>query len=972
MISTSLRVLILADRPGVERILDELRRASYEPRHEAVETEEAFLKQIRTQPDLILAGETGTGLSPARARQLLQESGLNVPFLVLGEEPGLGQVVAYALREREWRGEKGRLEQALRNHEERSRLRIPDSIQYAVRMEDDPFAGAVEHVSEEVYDLLGYRPEEFLRDPNLWFSLIHPEDVPAVVETTPGILSGQSRAVRIYRFRHKQTGDWRWIEDRSTPRFNEAGRLTGLCGLARDITDSKRAEARLSTLSSAVQHSADSVVITTPAGVIEYVNPAFTGMTGYSAEEAIGKTPRILKSGRHSLDFYQRFWQTILSGNVFSAVFINRRRSGELYYEDKTISPIKDGRGSVVRFVSLGRDITERMWAQEQLGYQASLLENVSDAIMATDMEFRITSWNSAAQRIYGWSPAEAVGQPARDLVGAEEPPGASEDRRKVLRENGRWEGELLQRRKDGATLHVQASVTLIRDSSGNPIGAVAVNRDITERRRLEEQLRQSQKMDAVGQLAGGVAHDFNNLLTVMNGYSDFLLEELAGQEPLRQQVQQIAKAGERAAALTRQLLAFGRKQLMNPAVLDLNAVVADMVTMLRRLIGERIELQEILAPDLGRVKADRGQLEQVILNLAINARDAMPSGGLLVIQTANAGDGVSLAVSDTGIGMDPRTQTRIFEPFFTTKEPGRGTGLGLATVYGIVQQSGGRIGVRSQPGKGSTFTVWLPVTAEAAEPIPAAPAGRKAAAGAETILLVEDDETVRKLVHSVLTKSGYAVLPARSGEEALSMAERHAGPIHLLLTDVMMPGMSGPDLARRLAALRARIKVLYMSGYSDRFLATEDLAAPDTVFLEKPFNPVALAGKVRELLDRPGASAAVLVVDDEEDIRKLLRRILEEGGYQVLEAANGREALAAVAGQRVHVVITDLFMPEQEGIETLQRLRRDYPDLKVVAMSGGFGGALLKVAGHLGAHAVMQKPLRPEVVLETVARLVG
>ncbi|MBI3645304.1 MAG: PAS domain S-box protein [Acidobacteriales bacterium] len=776
---------------------------------------------------------------------------------------------------------------------------------------------------------------------------------------------------------HQAAGRERlYVQVIKTPIYSLENKILGVQCIFWDVTEHKRAQEKLRESEEQFRLLFEQAPVAyheiDREGTLRRVNQAECILFGYEASELVGRpiwdfvAPEVQAQSREAIRKKISAQQPLAS---FTRDY--RRRDGSQLVLEIHESLVRDREGTVVGIRSSLVDTTARTRAEEELRYQARLLENVSDAIIATNRDSRITTWNLAAQRIYGWSPAEAVGQPAREFLGTEERPGAREDRRKVLMENGRWEGEVLQRRKDGAAVYVQASVTLIRDSLGNPIGAVAVNRDITERRRLEEQLRQSQKMDAVGQLAGGVAHDFNNLLTVMNGYSDLLLEELAGQEPLRQQVEQIAKAGERAVALIRQLLAFGRKQLMNPAVLDLNAVVADMGTMLRRLIGEHIELQEILAPDLGRVKADRGQLEQVLLNLAINARDAMPSGGLLVIQTANAGEGVTLAVSDTGIGMDPQTQARIFEPFFTTKEPGRGTGLGLATVYGIVQQSGGRIGVRSQPGKGSTFTVWLPLTAEAAEPVPAAPAGRKRAPGAETILLVEDDETVRKLVHSALTKSGYAVLPARSGEEALSIAERHSGPIQLLLTDVMMPGMSGPDLARRLAALRARIKVIYMSGYSDRFLAREDLAAPDTVFVEKPFNPVALAGKVRELLDRPGASAAVLVVDDEEDIRKLLCRILE-GGYQVLEAANGREALAVVAAQRVHVVITDLFMPEQEGIETLQRLRRDYPDLKVVAMSGGFGGALLKIAEHLGAHAVMQKPLRPEVVLETVARIAG
>ncbi len=385
------------------------------------------------------------------------------------------------------------------------------------------------------------------------------------------------------------------------------------------------------------------------------------------------------------------------------------------------------------------------------------------------------------------------------------------------------------------------------------------------ERKRLEEQLRQSQKMEAVGRLAGGIAHDFNNLLTIINGYSQLLLDRFAPRDQARVQVEEIKKAGDRAATLTRQLLAFSRRQVLQPQVLNLNAVVANVDTMLRRLIGEDIDLVTVIGEALGRVQADPGQIEQVILNLAVNARDAMPQGGKLTIETANVeldeaytcshaavapGRYVMLAVSDSGIGMDAETQAQIFEPFFTTKEKGKGTGLGLATVYGIVKQSGGHLWVYSEPGKGATFKVYLPQVEEANGTVAASQARVKSLRGAETILLVEDEEAVRKLASRILQEYGYKVLESTSAEQALQIGERHKEPIDLLVTDVVMPGMGGREVAGHLAFLRPEMKVLYMSGYTDDAIIHHGVLQAGVAFMQKPFTPEVLARKVREVLD--------------------------------------------------------------------------------------------------------------------------
>jgi len=401
---------------------------------------------------------------------------------------------------------------------------------------------------------------------------------------------------------------------------------------------------------------------------------------------------------------------------------------------------------------------------------------------------------------------------------------------------------------------------------------AVGIERKRAEEalRQSEERLRQAQKMEAVGRLAGGVAHDFNNLLTVITSYSALLLEDLASDDPKRDDVDQIRKAAEGAAALTRQLLAFSRQQVLQPKALDLRATVAGTDKLLKRLIGEDIQLTTVLAPDLGVVKADPGQIEQIIMNLAVNARDAMPTGGRLTIEAANVdmdaayvrghapaspGRYVVLALSDTGIGMDEQTKARIFEPFFTTKEVGKGTGLGLATVYGIVKQSGGFIWVYSEPDHGTSFKVYLPRVDEPAEPAAASTATAEPRHGTETVLIVEDAASVRMVTRQVLERYGYAVLEAPNGDTALRLAAKHHGPIHLLLTDVVMPGLSGRQLAEQLAQLRPDMKVLYASGYADQAIVHHGILESGIAYLQKPFTPETLGRRVRQVLD---SSAAV------------------------------------------------------------------------------------------------------------------
>jgi PAS domain S-box-containing protein len=495
----------------------------------------------------------------------------------------------------------------------------------------------------------------------------------------------------------------------------------------------------------------------------------------------------------------------------------------------------------------------------------ASMLSSIADAVMVTDRDGRITFVNAVAETLTGWPAAEARGRPVKEvlrLVDQKTHETIDNPLARALREKSLVavdENTLLVSRS-GSEVPIEHNAAPVRDNAGEVRGGILVFRDISKRRQLEEQATHAQKMDAVGRLAGGVAGDFNNVLTVITGYAELLHAELPASSPLRRFVDEIIYAGERAAALTRHLLAFSRGSSAQPRVIDLNGVVRNMEPMLRRLLGDNIELILLTSPGAGRVKADPSQIEQVIVNLSTNSRDAMPGGGKLVIETSNIdleegaasknlgvkpGSYVMIAVSDTGVGMDPATRSRLFEPFFTTKEPGKGSGLGLATVYGAIKQSDGQVTVYSQPGCGTIFEVYLPrVKEQTAEPV-----RRGSAKGSETILLVDDEEGVRKLVFAVLKSNGYDVLEAGNGATALVSYEKNAHKIDLVLTDVVMPQMSGFELGKTLATRAPALKILYMSGYRDNAAAVPGGEAP-RAFLHKPFTPAALLAKVREVLD--------------------------------------------------------------------------------------------------------------------------
>ncbi|HYK43010.1 MAG TPA: ATP-binding protein, partial [Thermoanaerobaculia bacterium] len=512
-------------------------------------------------------------------------------------------------------------------------------------------------------------------------------------------------------------------------------------------------------------------------------------------------------------------------------------------------------------------NVTEQKQAEETLRESQASLERAQEVgrigSWVSGVEENSLAWSKETCRIFGVDPARFDGRRATFLerVHPDDREAVETALRDALAGHRPYRIEHRVVRGDGSELWVYERADVVRDASGKPIRVEGIVQDITDRRRLEEQFLQAQKMEAIGRLAGGVAHDFNNLLTAILGYTDLLLQQVGPADSMREDLEQIRNAGDRAAALTRQLLAFSRRQMLEPKVIDINVTVRQLEKMLRRILGEDVLLITSLDPDLDLVRADPGQLEQVIVNLVVNSRDAMPSGGTITIETRGTtldgardlgrfaiekGSYVVVEVRDTGSGMDPATLARIFEPFFTTKEKGKGTGLGLATAYGIVKQSGGYIACDSEPGEGTRFQIYLPRSYDRPEESSAQRGGRDSLRGTETVLLVEDEEGVRRLSRRLLEAHGYHVLEASGAEEAIEFAARYPDPIHLLLTDVVMPGLSGPEAAAQIQAMRPRIKVLFMTGYSD---STVTGLSPDAALLQKPFTPDALAHRVRETL---------------------------------------------------------------------------------------------------------------------------
>ena len=617
----------------------------------------------------------------------------------------------------------------------------------------------------------------------------------------------------------------------------------------------------------AMEYAPDGMAILNAAGQFTYMNSAHARLFGYnSPSDLLGKSWHVLYQPGEVARFEEHVVPQVFAEGGWSGEAQALRRDGTLFPQELSLTRLSDS-GTVCVF----RDITERLNAERarneaEAKYRA-LIEQV--AAISYIAEIGVNGeWHYVSPQIgsiIGYSPEEWLSG-SREWIRHVHPEDHAlvEAAEAASHRGDPFQAEYRLIRKDGRVIWVSDTAVVVRDSQNHALmeGIIV---DITERKQLEVQLQQSRRMEAVGRLAGGIAHDFNNLLTIIKGYTELALNRAGIRAELRSDIERVEDASERAAALVRQLLAFSRRQVLQPKNLDLNGIVLGLDKLLRRLMGEDIEMKTLVGENVGTLKADPGQVEQVIMNLVVNARDAMPNGGRLTIETANVeldasyardhttvrpGRYVMLAVTDTGVGMDAETAAHIFEPFYTTKGGASGTGLGLATVYGIVKQSGGYIWVYSEPGKGSSFKVYLPRVDEAAETPQAAKKKTPARKGTETILLVEDEPAVRELTRMVLAAQGYSVVEALNPEDAERLSENHGTQIHLLLTDVVMPGVSGRELAKRITARHPRMRVLYMSGYTHNVIASGGTLETGIAFLQKPFTPAGLVDKVRDVLD--------------------------------------------------------------------------------------------------------------------------
>ncbi len=636
-------------------------------------------------------------------------------------------------------------------------------------------------------------------------------------------------------------------------------------------------------------------------------------------------------------------------------------------------------------------EITEQKRAQEALRESEERLriamEGNSEGVWDWDIRKGPAVFSPGYARMLGYEPEEfAKDYDAwRALVHPDDIGAVDRAHADHIYGGRKFRVELRMRKKTGDWCWILSrGAGVERDAEGNAVRMIGTHMDITEQKlaeqektRLQEQLQQAQKLESVGRLAGGIAHDFNNLLTVINGYSDLLLRELTPDNPHHEIITEIRKVGSRAAALTRQLLAFSRKQVLHPQPLIIDPVVRDLQHMISRLLGEDMELKLELNSGEAAVFVDPGQLDQVLMNLIVNARDAMPAGGKLTIATktlslAEPGQAedekhswVAIEVRDTGEGMNEDVRKHLFEPYFTTKERGKGSGLGLSTIHGIIAQSGGRIEVESAPGAGSSFRIYLPKLQEPFS-LPRSLEGITRLTGSETVLVVEDEPQVRSYTCAALKAYGYRVLAAGNAQDAQVIFEREMAGIDLVLTDVVMPGLSGRDLAAKLAQLQPTVRILYMSGYTSDIITSHGVLEEGLVLLEKPFSPEELALKLREVLGPPKPLGRVFVSADGE-ARSQLHGILNRAGYEVDETAQTGRKAAAGNANLVDLIVAELAMPEQQAIEAVRLLRQEMPGVPVIAILEASGGRFLELERLIAADGVIAKPISPEFLLKTV-----
>lgn len=870
---------------------------------ERVDTVSAMERALaENEWDVIVCDYSMPNFSAPDALEKLKSLGLDIPFIIIsgtvGEEEAVRALKAgandYLMKdnlvrlvpaiEREMQDaanrrarraaeeEQERLDAELYRERERLRTTVATvpGVVWEAWTERESSPDRMDFVSDYVETLLGYNVHTWLDSPDFWLTIVHPEDR----ERVQSLAEDHYRRGADWRteFRWtKKDGQHVWVDTQVVIVKDKDGQPVGMRGLSLDITERKQAE--LAVRDSEARFRSLFRSIPQPIWVYDIetlrfrkVNDAAIEQYGYSREEFLQMTIKELRPPEGLPALMERL-RDPQANTGYQGVWQHRKKDGTLIdVEIFTHNLLYEGRPS--KLVS-ATDVTKRRIAEQELikseERYRDLVENAHDIIYSHDLEGNYTSINEAGERITGYTREEAVNMNITQTVAPEFVDKAREMIAAKLRgeESTAYELEILA--KDRSRICVEVNTKLI-SHDGKPVGVQGIARDITARKLLEEQLRQSQKLESVGRLAGGIAHDFNNMLTAINGYSDLTLRQLPEDHRLRRNIEEIKKAGERSAQLTNQLLAFSRRQMLQPEVVDLNEILTDTTQILRRVIGEDVELITDLQRGIGAVKVDRGQITQIIMNLAVNARDSMPGGGKVTIATRNVfitpeqtrsfpgllpGAYVEMTVSDTGTGIQGDDLEHIFEPFFTTKEVGKGTGLGLSTVYGIVKQSGGSVRVSTVVGTGTTFEVYLPrVVVDDSAAVSGVIEDNKFPFGPETILLVEDEEVVRSLLHETLEACGYDVIVAADGNAAIAVCENSPKPIDLLITDVVMPQMGGRELAEKLGKLMPSLPVLFISGYMDDALVRESVLDSDVNFIQKPFTLETISKRVRALLD--------------------------------------------------------------------------------------------------------------------------
>ena len=897
-----LRVLIINDSENDTRLIaNELQRGGFDPLLERVNSPETVKVALGQKTwDVVISNFVMSKCTALEALSLLQEKNLDLPFIIVSDimsedialqclKAGihaffkkkniklLVPAVERGLREVTIKRERNQAEKSLRQSEDRFR-QVGDNLgEWIWEVDTDGLYTYSSHILEKI---LGYKPEEVVGKIH-FYDLFVPEKREELKKVAFKVFAGKERFKGFVNRNLHKNGTVVILETSGAPILDQQGRLLGYRGADTDITERKQAEEALRK--SQLQQKAlldnipDAAWLKDKESRFIAVNEALIQLSGYRAAEVlVGKTDFEIWPKKLAETYRSEDQEVILTKKrkIIEQSFVSP--SGKITWVEKIKTPILNEKNEVIGTVGISRNITQHKQTEQALRenekkYQSlyqefqGILNAIPDILCLISSDLKIVWANKRSAELFNKNRLDIIGKYCYQVWHNRTEPckicpaqRSFHSRMPEFEEVSSFDGRIWELRV----------VPIIEDQS-EVKGVVELARDISQKKTaaqemssLQEQLRQAQKMEAIGRLAGGVAHDFNNLLTVIQVNTEISLRELRKDDPLRSKLEEVRNATERAANLTRQLLAFSRRQVLNLKVFDLNFILTDLEKMLHRIIGEEVELVTAFADDLGRVKADPGEIEQVIINLAVNAKDAMPHGGILTIETANAeldkeyarthvsilpGSYVMVSITDTGGGMTKEIQEQIFDPFFTTKEKGKGTGLGLSTVYGIIKQSGGDIQVYSEPGKGTTFKLYLPRVDEPLEVLEEKGLAEEIPRGNETILIVEDDSAVRKIAVQVLIKQGYNVLVAESGGDAFLICEREKNPIHLVLTDVVMPKMSGPELIERLQKIRKDFRVLYMSGYTEKKVLKG--LDKEFSFLQKPFTIEALAKKVREVL---------------------------------------------------------------------------------------------------------------------------